>query len=109
MNYTQRLRRRRRRKVTCEECNTSSPLKVNLDNNSQGLSKEALLAKRKRDKAAAMTTDRKAKKNENQKIGQNGNSDIHHINGVVGNTQRVSVASNRGGNGNGTKNEKQNK
>ena len=39
-----------------------SPLKkINLENNSQGLSEEALIAKRKRDKAAAMTEDRKKK------------------------------------------------
>ena len=56
-----------------------SPLKkINLDNNSQGLSIEALKAKRARDKAAAMTTDRKNKKAENQRIGQSSNSDIHH-------------------------------
>jgi hypothetical protein len=38
---------------------------------------------------------RKAKKAENQRIGQNSTSDIHHVNGQVGNTKRVSIASNR--------------
>ncbi len=39
--------------------------------------------------------NRKAKKAENQRIGQNTTSDIHHINGKVGNTKRVSISSNR--------------
>ena len=39
--------------------------------------------------------NRKAKKAENQRIGQNSTSDIHHINGKVGNTKRVSISSNR--------------
>ena len=38
---------------------------------------------------------RKAKKAENQRIGQNSTSDIHHVGGQVGNTKRVSIASNR--------------
>ena len=38
---------------------------------------------------------RKEKKAENQRIGQNSTSDIHHVNGKVGNTKRVSIASNR--------------
>tara|TARA_R110002167_G_scaffold263040_1_gene469754 strand:+ start:27 stop:314 length:288 start_codon:yes stop_codon:yes gene_type:complete len=38
---------------------------------------------------------RKEKKAENQKIGQCSTSDIHHVKGQVGNTKRVSVASNR--------------
>ena len=38
---------------------------------------------------------RKAKKAENQRIGQRSTSDIHHVNGQVGNTKRVSIASNR--------------
>ena len=38
---------------------------------------------------------RKAKKAENQRIGQNSTSDIHHVGGKVGNTKRVSIASNR--------------
>ena len=38
---------------------------------------------------------RKEKKAENQKIGQRSTSDIHHVNGEVGNTRRVSKAKNR--------------
>lgn len=38
---------------------------------------------------------RKAKKAENQRLGQRSTSDIHHVNGKVGNTKRVSIASNR--------------
>ena len=83
-----------------------SPMKkINLDNNSQGLSIEALKAKRARDKAAAMTTDRKKKKAENQRIGQSSDKDIHHVNGEVGNTKKISVHANRGNNGKGTKSE----
>ena len=81
-----------------------SPLKkINLENNSQGLSEEALRAKRKRDKAAAMTEDRKKKKAQNQREGQNGNSDIHHKSD--GSIERVSVHANRGNFGKGTKSE----
>ena len=39
--------------------------------------------------------NRKAKKAENQRIGQNSTSDIHHVNGKVGNTKRVSISNNR--------------
>ena len=39
--------------------------------------------------------NRKAKKAENQRIGQNGTSDIHHVDGKVGNTKRVSISNNR--------------
>ena len=39
--------------------------------------------------------NRKAKKAENQRIGQNSTSDIHHIDGKVGNTRRVSIKKNR--------------
>ena len=38
---------------------------------------------------------RKAKKAENQRLGQRSTSDIHHVNGKLGNTRRVSIASNR--------------
>ena len=38
---------------------------------------------------------RTEKKAENQRIGQNSTSDIHHIDGKVGNTKRVSIANNR--------------
>ena len=60
--------------------------------NSQGLSPTALRAKRARDKAMAMTTDRKKKKAENQRIGQKSNSDLHHTSGTV---KRTSIAYNR--------------
>tara|TARA_R110000824_G_C14856090_1_gene640629 strand:+ start:92 stop:382 length:291 start_codon:yes stop_codon:yes gene_type:complete len=39
--------------------------------------------------------NRPAKKAENQRIGQNSTSDIHHVNGVVGATKRVSIKKNR--------------
>ena len=61
--------------------------------NSQGLSPTALRAKRARDKAMAMTEDRKKKKAENQRIGQKSESDIHHL--ADGTTRRTSVAYNR--------------
>tara|TARA_X000001382_G_C3078150_1_gene149629 strand:+ start:192 stop:428 length:237 start_codon:yes stop_codon:yes gene_type:complete len=61
--------------------------------NSQGLSPTALRAKRARDKAMAMTEDRKKKKAENQRIGQNSDSDIHHL--ADGTTRRTSIAYNR--------------
>ena len=38
---------------------------------------------------------RKEKKAENQRIGQRSDSDIHHVNGKVGNTKRVSRSENR--------------
>ena len=38
---------------------------------------------------------RKEKKAENQRIGQKSDSDIHHVNGELGNTKRVSASSNR--------------
>ena len=46
--------------------------------NSQGLSREALAAKRARDLAAANSPARKSKRAENQRIGQRSDSDIHH-------------------------------
>lgn len=61
--------------------------------NSQGLSPAALRAKRSRDKAAAMTTKRKARKADNQRIGQRSDSDLHHTPG--GPITRTSVAYNR--------------
>jgi hypothetical protein len=38
---------------------------------------------------------RKEKKAENQRLGQRSTSDIHHVNGKLGNTKRMSIASNR--------------
>ena len=61
--------------------------------NSQGLSPTALRAKRARDKAMAMTTKRKDRKAENQRIGQKSDSDIHHTSS--GTTRRTSIAYNR--------------
>ena len=60
--------------------------------NSQGLSRTALAAKRARDLAAAKTPKRRARKAENQSIGQRSDSDLHHSNGTV---RRVSIAYNR--------------
>ena len=61
--------------------------------NSQGLSPAALRAKRSRDKAAAMTTKRKKRKAENQRIGQRSDSDLHHTPG--GSITRTTTAYNR--------------
>ena len=60
--------------------------------NSQGLNPTALRDKRARDKAYAMTEDRKNKKAENQRIGQSSDSDLHHASGTV---RRTSIAYNR--------------
>ena len=60
--------------------------------NSQGLNPRALAAKRLRDKVMAMTTNRKDKKAENQRIGQRSDSDLHHTSGTV---KRTSIAYNR--------------
>ena len=60
--------------------------------NSQGLSRWALARKRLRDKLMAMTTNRKDKKAENQRIGQRSDSDLHHASGTV---RRTSIAYNR--------------
>jgi len=46
--------------------------------NSQGLKPQALKDKRARDKADAMTNERKERKAENQKIGQSSSYDLHH-------------------------------
>jgi hypothetical protein len=69
----------------------------------QKLSPMARRAKLARDKAAAMTPERRRKKAENQRIGQRSDSDIHHKSD--GSTERVSVKDNRGNFGKGTKNE----
>ena len=70
----------------------------------QKLSPKAAAAKKKRDVAMAKTTVRKAKKAQNQRIGQKPDSDLHHTNS--GKVRRVSVKSNRGNFGRGTKLEK---
>ena len=68
----------------------------------QKLSKKAALKKAARDVAAAKTPARRLKKAQNQKIGQNGITDLHHTGSSV---KRVSIKDNRGNFGNGTKNE----
>ena len=76
--------------------------------NSQGLSPTALRAKRARDKAMAMTTDRKAKKADNQakrrKAVKSGKDikgkDYDHKDGKF-----KTVAANRGNDGGGTRQE----
>jgi hypothetical protein len=76
----------------------SSPIRLK-----QKLSPKAAAAKKRRDIAMAKTTARKAKKAQNQRLGQKSDSDIHHMsNGTV---RRVSVKNNRGNFGKGTKNE----
>mgnify|MGYP000067554614 CR=1 FL=1 len=61
--------------------------------NSQGLSPEALAAKRARDLEAANSPDREKKRAQNQRIGQNSKSDLHHTSS--GTVRRVSIAYNR--------------
>ena len=56
-----------------------------------------------RDKAFAMTDDRKDKKAQNQRVGQKPRTDIHHKSD--GSVKRVSIKNNRGNFGKGTKNE----
>ena len=70
----------------------------------QKLSPKAAAAKKKRDVAMAKTAVRKAKKAQNQRIGQKPGSDLHHT--KSGKVRRVSVKSNRGNFGRGTKLEK---
>jgi hypothetical protein len=60
--------------------------------NPQNLSPTALRAKRARDLAAAKTPKRRARKAENQRVGQRSDSDLHHTSNGV---RRVSVAYNR--------------
>ena len=69
----------------------------------QKLSKKAAAAKKARDIAAAKTPARRAKKAENQRIGQRSDSDLHHSPSGL---KRVSIKNNRGNFGNGTKKEK---
>ena len=75
----------------------SSPIKLK-----QKLSPKAAAAKKIRDKKAAMSPARRAKKAENQRIGQRSDSDLHHTGSAV---KRVSIKNNRGNFGRGTKNE----
>jgi len=77
----------------------SSPLTLT----KQKLSKKAAAAKKERDIVAAKSTKRKARKAQNQRIGQRSDSDLHHT--KSGSVVRVSVKNNRGNFGNGTTNE----
>ena len=77
---------------------TSSPIKLK-----QNLSPKAAAAKKRRDIAMAKTPVRKAKKAENQRLGQRSDSDLHHSGNTV---KRVSIKNNRGNFGRGTKKEK---
>lgn len=79
----------------------TSPLKGLIrKGNSQGLNPQALKDKRKRD-VEYMKGPYKAKKAENQRIGQRSDSDIHHRSD--GSTVRVSIKANRGNFGKGTR------
>ena len=69
----------------------------------QKLSPSAAKKKAARDLAMAKTPARKAKKAQNQRIGQRSNSDLHHT--KSGAVKRVSVKNNRGNFGSGTKKE----
>ena len=68
----------------------------------QKLSPVAKKAKHDRDVAMAKTPVRRLKKNQNQKIGQRSDSDLHHTGSGI---RRVSIKNNRGNYGQGTKNE----
>ena len=76
----------------------SSPIKLK-----QKLTPKAAAAKKKRDIATAKTPARKARKAQNQRLGQRSNSDIHHM--PNGSVRRVSIKNNRGNFGRGTKTE----
>ena len=69
----------------------------------QKLSPKASAAKKRRDIAAAKTPLRKARKAENQRIGQSPNRDLHHKSD--GSVVKVSIKNNRGNFGKGTKTE----
>ena len=68
----------------------------------QKLSPSAAKRKAARDLTYAKSPARRAKKAENQRIGQRSDSDLHHTGSGV---KRVSIKNNRGNFGNGTKNE----
>ena len=69
----------------------------------QKLSPKAAAAKKKRDIEFAKSPARQKKKAQNQRLGQNSNSDLHHTSS--GRVVRVSIKNNRGNFGRGTKNE----
>jgi hypothetical protein len=77
----------------------TSPFRVT----KQKLSAKAAAAKKRRDIEAAKTPVRRARKAQNQRLGQRSDSDIHHMSN--GSVKRVSIKNNRGNFGNGTKNE----
>jgi len=68
----------------------------------QKLSRKAAAAKKARDIAAAKTPARRARKAQNQRIGQRSDSDLHHDGNKV---KRISIKNNRGFFGRGTKTE----
>ena len=70
----------------------------------QDLSPRAARAKKERDIRYASMQYRIDRRSENQSIGQNSNTDIHHKSD--GSVERVSIKNNRGNFGKGTKNEK---
>ena len=76
-----------------------SPIKLT----KQKLSAKAAAAKKRRDIEFAKTPARKAKKAQNQRIGQRSDSDLHHT--KSGELKRVSIKNNRGNFGNGTRTE----
>lgn len=75
----------------------SSPIRLK-----QKLSPKAAATKKKRDIEFAKTPARKAKKAQNQRIGQRSDSDLHHDGNTV---KRISIKDNRGFYGRGTKTE----
>mgnify|MGYP003127882520 CR=1 FL=1 len=77
----------------------SSPIRLT----KQKLSQKAAAAKKARDIATAKTPARRAKKAQNQRLGQKSSSDIHHRSD--GSVTRVSIKNNRGNFGRGTKTE----
>tara|TARA_R100001594_G_scaffold51754_2_gene85222 strand:+ start:1441 stop:1737 length:297 start_codon:yes stop_codon:yes gene_type:complete len=74
MNYTQSLRRRKKRRA-CVECESESPLKK------QKLSPKASAAKKRRDKAAAMSEWGKKKKRDAQRKKCKKGYDFDHASG----------------------------
>jgi|TARA_R100000479_G_scaffold175408_1_gene126368 hypothetical protein len=69
----------------------------------QKLSKAAAKKKTERDIEYAKTPARRAKKAENQRIGQRSDSDLHHT--KTGKVKRITIKNNRGNFGLGTKKE----
>tara|TARA_R100001510_G_scaffold55569_1_gene59687 strand:+ start:361 stop:597 length:237 start_codon:yes stop_codon:yes gene_type:complete len=76
----------------------TSPIKIK-----QKLTPKAAAAKKRRDIAMAKTSKRKARKAQNQRLGQRSDSDIHHMSN--GKVKRVSIKNNRGNFSRGTKKE----